>query len=59
LRGQLVAYDPAGTADLGLKLELYAVGIDNVETLVHSQILAEWQGPPGSIYVSTSLLLSI
>jgi hypothetical protein len=59
IRGQLVAYDPAGAADLALKLELYAVGIDNAEVLIHSEVLAEWQGAPGSVYVSTSLLLSI
>lgn len=58
LRAQLVAYVP-GSADLALRLELYAVGIDDAETLIHSQVLAEWQGAPGSIYVAVSLLLSI
>lgn len=59
LRAQLVAYDPVGSADLVLKLELYAVGIDNAETLIHTQEIVSWQGPPSTVYVSVSLLLSI
>ena len=59
LRGQVVVFDPGGVPDLSMKLELFAVGIDNAETLIHTQEIASWQGPPSAVYVTVSLLLSI